>query len=345
MPLALTAHNVIDALQDAALVVDTKIHMEYVNAAMQELWPTLAIAQHLSLHVRKPELLSAIEAVLLSGQPKQVHFSQKIPVERNFVSHISPIYHQDVVTPAAALVVIRDLTRDQKIEQMRVDFIANASHELKTPIASLLGFIETLQGPARDDTPARIQFLGIMKTQALRMARLVDDLLSLSRIELLEHVAPDEACDFSKIITSVVESLQVVAAENGVELRINIPNAAPLIGDADALYRVVENLVENAIKYGSAGQFVDITLAATKNNDRPMWQLRVQDYGAGIDEAHLPRLTERFYRVDEARSREKGGTGLGLAIVKHIVNRHKGQLQFESVQGKGTSVCVWLSQV
>ncbi len=238
------------------------------------------------------------------------------------------------------MLFFRDLTSARRLEAMRVDFVANASHELRTPLASLLGFIETLQGPARNDPPARERFLDIMRGQAQRMTRLIDDLLSLSRIEMRAHLAPEAVVDLRSIVAQMVDTLSALARERGVDIKVELPGEALLVrGDRDELLRVVENLVENAVKYGESGGRVDVALARTAGN---LVEFSVRDYGPGIAAEHLPRLTERFYRVDVAQSREKGGTGLGLAIVKHIVNRHRGHLTIDSKPGEGASFKVML---
>jgi two-component system phosphate regulon sensor histidine kinase PhoR len=242
------------------------------------------------------------------------------------------------------LLTFRDLTALRRVEVMRADFVANASHELRTPLASLSGFIETLQGSARDDVQARQRFLGIMKAQANRMARLIDDLLSLSRIELKAHLQPATPVDLVGIVRQVADSLQTLARDRGVEIKIEKPEK-PLVvrGDRDELIRVFENLVENALKYGAPGKRVDISLAGMPGSGgEEEAVVSVRDYGPGIADEHIPRLTERFYRVDVADSRAQGGTGLGLALVKHIVARHRGRLVIASVLGNGATFTIRL---
>jgi two-component system phosphate regulon sensor histidine kinase PhoR len=247
---------------------------------------------------------------------------------------------------------LRDVTAVRRADQLRADFIANASHELRTPLASLQGFIETLRGPARDDPAAHERFLGIMHDQAARMSRLVNDLLSLSRIEQDEHLPPTAHVDATTLVRNVMAMLELKVAARKVRLRLEAPEGLPLIiGDADQLEQVFQNLIENAIKYTREQTEVTITMArAAKNAGNLMTTSRrggmlsiaVIDRGEGIDRTHLPRLTERFYRVDTARSRAQGGTGLGLAIVKHIVNRHRGRLLIESEVGQGSRFTVLL---
>jgi two-component system phosphate regulon sensor histidine kinase PhoR len=245
------------------------------------------------------------------------------------------------------LVVLSDRTRERVVERMRADFVANVSHELRTPLASLIGFVETLRGPAADDPPAQQRFLEIMAEQGARMNRLIDDLLSLSRIELTEHQVPSEPLDLAGLIQRMVAGFEPRLAQRDVKLAMQIQADLPVVaGDADQMAQVLQNLLDNGLKYGRDGGVLSLDVRLAEPGNR--WPGRrgivvaVADQGTGIPREHLPRLTERFYRVDKGRSRAVGGTGLGLAIVKHIVNRHRGQLLIESEVGKGTTVSVWL---
>jgi two-component system phosphate regulon sensor histidine kinase PhoR len=242
------------------------------------------------------------------------------------------------------LLTLHDLTPLRRVEEVRADFVANASHELRTPLAALSGFIDTLMGPARNDATAREEFLLIMQAQARRMARLIDDLLSLSRIELSEHIEPDATAELQPLLRHVVDAMQTLARERDVEMRVTAPRK-PLVvpGDRDELVRLFENLIENALKYAATGKRVDIGVEqAEPNGIKPEIAVTVRDYGPGIAPEHLGRLTERFYRVDVGLSRSEGGTGLGLALVKHIVNRHRGRLTIESTLGSGSIFTVHL---
>ena len=246
----------------------------------------------------------------------------------------------------AVLVVIEDSSGIEEAVQLRRDFVANVSHELRTPLTAMIGFIETLRGPARDDPAARDRFLSIMETEAARMNRLVLDLLSLSRVESEERRRPSERLDLGRLVRAVAETLSQTAHAQGVTIRVEgADGPVPVEGDADQLTQVFHNLVENAVKYGGAGGEVILRIAAIAHDASlrgPAWAVAVIDRGEGIDERHLPRLTERFYRVDDDRSRQKGGTGLGLAIVKHIVSRHRGKLRIESQPGEGSCFTVIL---
>jgi len=243
------------------------------------------------------------------------------------------------------------MTAVKRSERMRADFVANASHELRTPLASLTGFIETLRGAAREDAAARERFLAIMAEQAQRMARLVDDLLSLSRIEMNEHLAPTERVDIEQVLRTVADTLEQRAAARDMRIVVDLPAGLPkVLGDADELAQVFQNLLDNAIKYSRRGTTIDVGahpsprfLPGVRPGERPAaLAITVRDHGEGIARDHLPRLTERFYRVDAARSRELGGTGLGLAIVKHIVSHHRGALDIDSELGEGTVFTVHL---
>jgi two-component system phosphate regulon sensor histidine kinase PhoR len=276
-----------------------------------------------------------------SGETQRVEFFEKVPADRWTEAFIVPVALAEAIAGRRELVFVtlHDLTRIKQVEEMRADFVANASHELRTPLASLSGFIETLQGSARNDPQARERFLDIMKAQANRMARLIDDLLSLSRIELKAHVQPESQVDLAPIVRQVADGLLTLARDRGVEIRIDLPPEPLMVrADRDELIRVFENLVENALKYGASGKRVDIALSPTDNEAL----IAVRDYGPGIAPEHLPRLTERFYRVDVAESRAQGGTGLGLALVKHILHRHRARMTIDSAPGKGATFTVRL---
>jgi two-component system phosphate regulon sensor histidine kinase PhoR len=244
------------------------------------------------------------------------------------------------------LILLRDLTEGERINQMRADFIANASHELRTPLASLRGFIETLQGSAKEDPKARDRFLPVMAEQASRMTRLIDALLSLSRVEMNAHVPPSTLVDLNDVLDHARDTLEPLAREMRSKLEVTrFPRPAIVRGDRDELVQVMQNLVQNAFKY-APGSPVRIAANHVPAPGRQggRYAIAVIDKGPGIAPEHLPRLTERFYRVDVAASREKGGTGLGLAIVKHILNRHRGELAIASVPGKGSTFTVLLDE-
>ena len=346
-PRSSVAEAVLAHIPDPVILVDPRAVVLEANKAAHALLPGLKTGHPLSFALRSPDVLDGIQKVLDTGEPLRVEYSERIPTERTFEVHIGPLQsdaasHADI--QAGVVLFFRDLTSARRLEAMRADFVANASHELRTPLASVLGFIETLQGPARDDAKARERFLDIMKGQAQRMKRLIDDLLSLSRIEMRAHLSPTQTVDLRSIASQMVETLSPLAKERGVAIQARLPGEPVLIlGDRDELLRIAENLIENAVKYGESGGKVDVEVSridASAGGQRGRAVFSVQDYGPGIAPEHLPRLTERFYRVDVVQSRDKGGTGLGLAIVKHIVNRHRGHFEIVSEPGEGARFTV-----
>jgi len=284
--------------------------------------------------LRNPHVLGAI-AEARRGFATNVPFSLPVPIERHYQAYAARIS----VSPSVTALLLHDLTVVKRSEQLRADFIANASHELRTPLAAVSGFIETLRGHAREDEVARDQFLEIMGIEAARMRRLIDDLLSLSRIEMNEHVRPEGRIGIESVVRQAVAALKPLAAQDGIAVTVKADPVMPQVaGDHDELVQLFQNLVHNAIKYGREKGKVEISLGSSDNQVFAA----IRDDGEGIAPNAIPRLTERFYRVDVKRSREKGGTGLGLAIVKHIISRHQGRLAIESRQGEGSTVTVFL---
>ena len=344
---------VVEHLPDPVVLLDKSSRILYANRAAHDLMGHIPAGRPVASALRAPAVLSAIQKVQEEGGTLSIDYELPVPVERHFRAMISEIgpetggelaREMNGVPEASLLIMLHDLTDMRRVEQMRVDFVANASHELKTPLASLSGFIETIQGHAKDDPEAQARFLGIMSEQAARMQRLIEDLLSLSRIEMREHVPPAGEVDLAALTGDVTDGLGPLAATHGVEINVDVKEGVePVRGEWDELHQVVQNLTENALKYGRAGKRIDITIAPAINQaGRKMTELAIRDYGPGIPREHIPRLTERFYRVDVAKSRERGGTGLGLAIVKHIVNRHSGTLTIDSQVGEGSTFKVRL---
>src|SRR5208337_5072937 len=330
------AAKLVEAMPEPAVIVGPDGRAAIANRPALSLLPGLKVGEPFVLALRAPDVVDARRRVMASGEVERVQWSERVPVERLFDVCVAPLATADN-TVVATLLTLRDLTELRRAERMRVDFIANASHELRTPLASLLGFIETLQGSARDDAKARDRFLAIRREQGRRMARLIEDLLSLSRIEQKQHVRPETAVDLAQTARSVVDALTPVAEDLGVEIRLSAAAPVLVTGDRDELLRVAENLIENAIKYGvrpdaDAG-LVEVAVATTEKEAT----LTVRDYGHGIAPEHLPRLTERFYRVAATQSRARNGTGLGLAIVKHILTRHRGKLSITSRINHGST--------
>ncbi len=335
---------VVAGLPDPVVAVDRDGRVLALNERARTLAPALRQGEPVAFALRTPELIEAIGRAATEGEEQRVVYSERVPVDRWFETIVMPVKREpDAAKPDFVLMTFHDLTPLRRVEEMRADFVANASHELRTPLAALLGFIETLQGSAREDAKARERFLAIMQEQARRMARLIDDLLSLSRIELNAHRRPDTPVDLVPIVRQVVDGLETLARDRGVAVNIAAANALPVLGDHDELVRIFENLVENALKYGAAGRRVDIKIEPGSSAEgEAEAQVSVRDYGPGIAPEHLPRLTERFYRVDVTESRAQGGTGLGLALVKHILNRHRGRLTIDSAPGAGATFTVHL---
>lgn len=332
-------------LPDPLITLDRARRIVRANSAAHALLGAGLVGGDLSTALRNPAVLEAADAVLGGEVARIVEFSLTGRLERFFWAKIS-----DLPGPApdgtVAILSLHDMTGARRAEKLRADFVANASHELRTPLASLLGFIETLSGPARDDETARVRFLTIMQEQARRMTLLVEDLLSLSRIEMQEHMPPDARADLERVLRGVAGALEMKARDKDMTIEVALDHLPPIIGDRDELAQVFENLIDNAVKYGRAGTAVRVTAGpspdATERLGRDAVAVAVSDQGEGIAREHLPRLTERFYRIDTARSREMGGTGLGLAIVKHIVNRHRGTLEIASEAGSGSTFAVYL---
>jgi two-component system, OmpR family, phosphate regulon sensor histidine kinase PhoR len=329
-----------DALPGPVIVVGRELRVIAFNQPALAVLPTLAAGAHLVHGLRAPDVLDAVRRVAASGAAEAVSWRERHPVERAFEVHCAALA---LPGPGAVVLSLTDLTEALRVEQLRSGFIANASHELRTPLASLLGFVETLQGAARDDPRARDNFLKIMRAQGQRMARLIDDLLSLSRIEQKEHVRPADPLDLALIVRHVADTMAHLVTESGAALTISASAEVIVTGDRDELIRVVENLIENALKYGAleergAAPRVDIEVGAQGRDGF----VTVRDHGPGIDALHLPRLTERFYRVDTGVSRAKGGTGLGLAIVKHTLARHRGRLAIASTLGEGAAFTAYV---
>jgi two-component system phosphate regulon sensor histidine kinase PhoR len=337
---ALLIEQLIGGLPAPAIVLDRDGRVIAFNEGATAIAPALHRGEPALISLRMPELVSAIRRAGRRREAQRVEFFERVPLDRWLEAFVQPVRLAGEGGPVDVLLMtFNDLTPLRRVEEMRADFVANASHELRTPLAALLGFIETLQGPARDDPAARARFLGIMQAQATRMARLIDDLLSLSRIELNAHLQPNTPVELAPIVRQVVDGLQMLARDREVEIRVSLPDEPlAVLGDRDELIRALENLVENALKYGAAGKRVDVTLVRGQTRaGAAEARLAVRDYGPGIAPEHVPRLTERFYRVDVSDSRAQGGTGLGLALVKHVLNRHGGRLSIESVPGAGAT--------
>jgi two-component system phosphate regulon sensor histidine kinase PhoR len=339
-------HMVVDAVPEPAVVLDSAGYVMHANRMAEDLFGSRRRGGHVASMSRDPELLEAVDKALASGETAAVELHERVPVERRLLATVAPLERlRSGAAGPALLISFRDLSEQDRLARMRADFVANASHELRTPLASLRGFVETLQGAAKDDAQARERFLKVMNEQAERMTRLIDDLLSLSRVEMREHLPLSERVDLNDAVTHVIQALQPIAAQAGTAVEFHrLEGPAVIRGDRDEIVQVFQNLVQNAIKYGKPGGRIDVraTREAAGGGRPARFVVAVTDDGPGIAPQHLPRLTERFYRVSAVASREKGGTGLGLAIVKHILNRHRGELTIASKVGEGSTFAVVL---
>ena len=327
--------SILQGIPLAALAIDANQRVSVMNAEAVSLLGEGLMDRHYITVLRQPALLEAVEAALAT---RLTQISQFVVNESTqdvlYKVSCAPI-HENLT-----LLCFEDQSDREHVSQMRRDFVANVSHELKTPLTALLGFIETLNTSARADASARERFLKIMEREAQRMNRLVSDLLSLSQVEAVERMRPNEVVDVSRLLQETATTLASVAEALGVRLRVvNADRLVKMAGDKDQLRQVFINLIENAIKYGGPNNEVSVTLSDIRYQTRLRCEgiaISVADKGPGIDALDIPRLTERFYRIDSHRSREMGGTGLGLAIVKHIVSRHRGVLKIDSAVGKGS---------
>ncbi len=341
-----------DNLPEPLLLLNGQRRIVRANAAARKIFGRQQQGRDLAAVLRNPDVLEAVDQVLAGEPGSTVEFNLPGPVECDLRAMIEPL-PQAGVDGTVAVLSLHDVTALKRMEQMRADFVANASHELRTPLAAILGFVETLRGPARDDSEARERFLAIMYDQATRMSRLVGDLLTLSRIELQEHTRPEGRADVSTVLRRVATGLEMQAEQRNMRIDLNLPESLPLVaGQEDELAQVFQNLIDNALKYGREGTSVEISGGVTPEPSAGGGEcparavcIAVRDHGEGIAREHLPRLTERFFRVDTARSRRLGGTGLGLAIVKHVLNRHRGLLTIDSTLGEGSVFTVCLPTI
>ena len=349
-PVPITSSEVsqafLERLPDPVIVLNRSRKIVAVNQPARDAFGIGALGRDLALSLRHPDILAAVEAIVAGAPSVTREVTLPIPSARTFTLFASDMANPDDDHMSRVVLVLRDETRAKRAEQSRADFVANASHELRSPLAALIGFIETLRGPASDDAAARDRFLGIMQAEALRMARLVDDLLSLSRVEMNEHVPPRERVNVRRLLATMADTLAIRADQRRMQIVLNVPEDLPQVtGDMDQLAQVFHNLVGNSIKYGREGTEINITGRAVHRSPELHGRavaISIVDHGDGIETIYLPRLTERFYRADKGRSRKLGGTGLGLAIIKHILNRHRGRLTIESTVGQGTTVTVLL---
>ena len=334
---------VFDRLPDPILLLDANRNIVSANQAARDLFGPDIEGADMVVALRHPEAISVAAKALGGDDPEPREITIFGEVTQIFEVRAGPIAGDG---EAQAVITLHNTTSEKRAEGMRVDFVANVSHELRSPLSSLLGFVETLRGPAKEDVEAHEKFLGIMQNEAERMARIIEDLLSLSQVETNEHIQPQSNLDLALLLGQVVDVVQSRAETRGMRISLEGLDALPkVVGDNDQLFQVFQNLIDNAIKYGFEDTEVIIDAAEVEYLSSAGCAgiaVSVSDKGIGIPNEDLLRLTERFYRVDKARSRKLGGTGLGLAIVKHIVSRHRGTLTIDSEEGKGSTFTVTL---
>lgn len=335
---------IVEALPDPLLVLAADRTPLRANRAARRLFGLsgqgLARGDMAAL-LRHPVMAAALDRSLAEASAQSAELVLPGAVTRELSAQVLAM-QPPLADGGKLVIVLTDRTAARAVERMRVDFVANASHELRTPLASLMGFIETLRGPARDDPAAQERFLGIMAEQSERMRRLIDDLLGLSRVEISEHQAPEGAADLLAVLRAEVAAMEPLFSTRGIRLVVDLPETrlTAIPADADQLAQVVRNLLDNALRHAAAE--VRLEAMAGRQGQKEGVAFSVQDDGPGIAREHIPRLTERFYRVDKGRGRGQGNTGLGLAIVKHILTRHRGQLSIESELGQGSVFRVWV---
>ena len=326
-----------ELFNEAIVIVDQAGVVERSNAKALDLLGAHIAHRPLDNFLRHPDFQDALDAASIRGKTTELNYTRIGQVRRDFKIRIAPFENAQII------LIIFDITMELSVERIQSEFVANVSHELRSPLTALMGFIETLQTSAREDVEARERFLGIMRSEADRMQRLIDGLLSLSRVEAEEHRAPRDALDLIKVIEDAVAALRFRASGNDMDIVVyndwpEVDGVPVVNGAADELSEVLHNLIENAIKYGREGSEIAVRISTRRGIDkefRPdLVNVQIINQGDTIGEEHLPRLTERFYRVDKGRSRNMGGSGLGLAIVKHIVNRHRGRLRITSNDGE-----------
>ncbi len=323
--------SLLDGIHEPCFAVNRNMLIMRSNPAARHLFGSMLPGEPINLFLRNPVALDAIAMSIAARAPTDRELTLLTPAERTFAIACSPVAAQENIF----LVLLHDITRLKLADRMRADFVANASHELRTPLATLIGFLETLHGAAGSEPDTRIRFLAIMSKEADRMARLIDDLLSLSKIEMDKHIAPVQPLDLKPLFKDVGSTLAMRLDAESRFIKLELADPLPnVIADRDQILQVLHNLISNALKYGRNGTPITVTVTPAASHVR----VSVADEGDGIAPEHLPRLTERFYRADTARSRDLGGTGLGLAIVKHIIERHRGELTIDSRHGVGTTV-------
>ena len=353
---------ILNKLEDAIIVLDSDQKIVFQNSHSIDLFENNYTGQNITNLIRSPIVLETLENVYKNKKTKIIEYNSEYgqnlsPRSTNFYN-VEISYEKNHLqltnTKDNYVILMKNITPLKNIEKVRSSFIANVSHELKTPLATVMGFLETIRGPAKDDKKSMSKFLGIMDKETIRMKRLIDDLLVVSKIESDEHIHPTKKVNLIKTLNNVIESLKEYALKKNIQIRTNyqLSENLSVLGNEDELVQVFTNIIDNSIKYGKINSSIDIKAEEVKeqvdqSEDKKLFpqlilKISVKDESDGIHAKHLSRLTERFYRVDAARSKEIGGTGLGLTIVKHILNKHRGHLDIKSEINQGSTFTVEL---
>ena len=334
---------IIDELEDQFIALDKLNIIKYVNPSAEKRFGKNILNTHLGTILRNPNLDEKIREVKSSKKTSNLDLEINLPSYQYYRIYVIPGPTVIFTEKDSVVLFLKDLTEISKTQKFRTDFVANVSHELKTPLVSIKGAIETIEGPAKDDEIAKIKFLKIISSQSKRMENLISDLLILSRIELQEHIRPDKLVNLKNVFTKVKDIHFTSLKEKNINLEINLDNVSDVIGDEDKLITVFSNLLDNAIKYSKEKSTINILASPSKGKLITKGiKISVSDQGIGIPEDQINRVTERFYRVDVEESRKVGGTGLGLAIVKHIISQHRGDYEIKNLNGKGTEINIHL---
>ena len=334
---------ILDELEDQFIALDKLNIIKYVNPSAEKRFGKNILNTHLGTILRNPNLDEKIREVKSSKKTSNLDLEINLPSYQYYRIYVIPGPTVIFTEKDSVVLFLKDLTEISKAQKFRTDFVANVSHELKTPLVSIKGAIETIEGPAKDDEIAKINFLKIISSQSKRMENLISDLLILSRIELQEHIRPDKPVNLKNILTKVKDIHFTSLKEKNINLEINLDIVSDVIGDEDKLITVFSNLLDNAIKYSKEKSTINILASPSKGKLITKGiKISVSDQGIGIPEDQINRVTERFYRVDVEESRKVGGTGLGLAIVKHIISQHRGDYEIKNLNGKGTEINIHL---
>ncbi len=335
--------KIINQIDDLILIVDKFKNIKFFNNSAKKKFGENNLDKHVATLLRVPDLLQNIDLVLSKKETITMDLELSSPSFQFFKVHLFSGPTSFVDDPDSVILFLKDLTDIIKAQRFKSDFVANVSHELKTPLVSIKGFLETISGHAKDDLKAQKKFIPIMLEQADRMESLIKDLLSLSRIELQEHIQPQDKVNLKEILSNVEDIHQKNL--KSFEFKNNIKDDFFIKGDHEKLIEVFSNIIDNSIKYSEKNKKIEINCG--QGNGKVIgdsYTVSIKDNGIGIPTEQLPRITERFFRVDAAKSKKVGGTGLGMAIVKHIVNQHRGELEIKSEPQNGTEIKVHFSK-